>query len=66
MRVDFRPVNYDTFVITSHTVAEQVSRPSKTFKYSVNKSPTVSQFNDLMGKLSIFSSKVSPLEYFLR
>jgi len=39
--LDLRPVNYPMTVVASHEIAEQISRVSKTFPTSVNKSPTV-------------------------
>lgn len=38
---DFRPFVYEIALITSHDVCEQITKSSKTFPYSVPKSPTM-------------------------
>ncbi|KAF2672341.1 cytochrome P450 [Microthyrium microscopicum] len=53
--LDMWPVEYPTVQIWSHSLAEQISKSTKLFKYSVDKSPTVHAFSDLIGKDSIFS-----------
>jgi cytochrome P450 len=56
MFFDTRPVQLPLFLITSHEMAEQVSRASKTQQYSVAKSPTVQQgFGELVGRYSLIS-----------
>ncbi|KAL1634552.1 hypothetical protein SLS56_002245 [Neofusicoccum ribis] len=40
---DFRPFHYELAIISSHEIAEQISKTSKTFPYSVPKSPTMSK-----------------------
>lgn len=57
--VDLRPVSYPMLVVTSHDVAEQVSRPSKRFASSVPKSPTLGDIWTLTGRNSILLSEVS-------
>jgi hypothetical protein len=57
--VDLRPINYSMVVITSHDVAEQVSKITKLFPTSVPKSPTLKGFVKLLGDRSIISEEVS-------
>ncbi|KAF2146341.1 uncharacterized protein K452DRAFT_340986 [Aplosporella prunicola CBS 121167] len=47
---DLRPFYWAICVITSHEVAEQVSRPSKLHPYSTPKSPTMRQLDPLIGE----------------
>lgn len=49
-----------------HSVAEQLSKSSKGFKYGVRKSPTYDMFHDLVGELSVFSVGVSISQSVLR
>ena len=51
--VDLRPLNYPVLLVASHKVAEQISRVTKLFPTSVNKSPTVGEFRRLMGSLLV-------------
>ncbi|KAF2652552.1 cytochrome P450 [Lophiostoma macrostomum CBS 122681] len=56
--VDIRPVNYPMVVIASHEIAEQVSRSSKLFPYSVTKSPTLhNSFHKLIGSQSLLTAE---------
>ncbi|RMZ72767.1 Cytochrome P450 52A11 [Pyrenophora seminiperda CCB06] len=56
MFFDTRPVQYPLLLVTSHEIAEQVSRISATQPYSVDKSPTLQQgFGELVGKYSLLS-----------
>lgn len=56
MYLDFRPVQYPLLLITSHELAEQFTRASKSHPYSVTKSPTVQgEFGALVGKHSILT-----------
>ncbi|KAK3373106.1 cytochrome P450 [Lasiosphaeria ovina] len=55
MLVDLRPVAYPIAVITSHHIAEQISRASKLFPWSTPKSPTINAFDRLIGSRSIIS-----------
>jgi len=52
---DFRPVAYPMAVITNHEVAEQVSRTSGNFPWSLPKSPTLGEMKPLVGKHSILT-----------
>ncbi|KAI1664745.1 Cytochrome P450 52A11 [Pyrenophora tritici-repentis] len=53
---DTRPLQFPLLVVTSHEIAEQVSRASKTQPYSVDKSPTVQDgVGGLIGKYSLLS-----------
>ncbi|KAJ4301155.1 hypothetical protein N0V90_003245 [Kalmusia sp. IMI 367209] len=47
--VDVRPINYALLVVSSHAVAEQISKISKAFPTSVPKSPTIRDFTRLIG-----------------
>jgi len=51
--LDPRPLNYPICIVTSHIVAEQLSRPTPEFKYGVPKSPTFSEMIPLIGKQSL-------------
>ncbi|KAF1971388.1 cytochrome P450 52A11 [Bimuria novae-zelandiae CBS 107.79] len=51
--VDVRPVSYAMAVISSHAIAEQISKVSKGFPTSVTKSPTFSAFTRLVGHESV-------------
>jgi cytochrome P450 len=53
---DMRPAFYPILVIFSHTVAEQITKPSKTFKYSVTKSPTMKALLPIVGPTSLITS----------
>lgn len=51
--MDFRPVSHRLLIVASHAVAEQLSRTSKLFPWSVNKSPTIREHGQLLGKQSM-------------
>jgi len=51
--LDARPVNFAMCVVTSHAIAEQMSRPSPTFKYGALKTPNFSDFVPLIGSESL-------------
>ncbi|KAK4031724.1 putative sterigmatocystin biosynthesis P450 monooxygenase stcS [Parachaetomium inaequale] len=53
MFLDLRPVSYPMVLVTSHEVAEQVSRASKQFAWSTPKSPTIGALVRLIGPESI-------------
>ncbi|KAF2134227.1 cytochrome P450 [Dothidotthia symphoricarpi CBS 119687] len=56
MLLDTRPTSYPLALITSHELAEQVSRATKANQYSVTKSPTMQEgFGRLVGKYSMLS-----------
>lgn len=55
MLLDLRPVSYSMVVVTSHEVAEQVSKPTKTFPWSLPKSPTINTIRPLIGQKSILT-----------
>ena len=61
MALNLWPAEYNMLFITSHKVAEQLSRSSKEFRYSVDKSPTMHIFDALIGKDSILSKDVRTL-----
>jgi hypothetical protein len=58
MLVDLRPLSLPLLVIADHEVAEQVSRASKPFPYSVLKSPTTYFLKNLTGEESILHAEV--------
>lgn len=63
MLVDLRPVNYPMTVVTSHEVAEQISKATKMYPYSVIKSPTLlSTYRRLIGARSILTEEVRILQ----
>ncbi|KAJ4370504.1 hypothetical protein N0V83_005025 [Neocucurbitaria cava] len=54
--LDVRPAQYPVALITSHELAEQVTKATKTQQYSVTKSPTIQEgFGQLMGKYSLLT-----------
>ncbi|KAL3446037.1 cytochrome P450 [Aspergillus insuetus] len=55
--VDLRPVLYSICVICSHEVAEQISRSSRAFPYSLPKGDVLGNFEPLIGGRSILSAK---------
>ena len=57
--VDTRPViSWPLTVVSSHAVAEQITKISKSFPWSVNKSPTVFEFTRLVGHESVLTKEV--------
>ncbi|KAF2198204.1 cytochrome P450 [Delitschia confertaspora ATCC 74209] len=53
---DIRPINYGMLLVGSHEVADQCTRPSKLFPYSVPKSKTIDlSFRRLIGARSILT-----------
>lgn len=56
--LDIRPLNYAMAIIGNHEVAEQVSRASKIFPYSLPKSPTMTYIDPLVGHHSLVSIQV--------
>jgi hypothetical protein len=55
---DLRPANYPMVLVTSHEVAEQISRASPSHPWSVPKSPTIGALVRLIGAESILMRKV--------
>lgn len=53
--MDMRPVSHRIVVVASHEIAEQLSRPSKLFPWSVDKSPTLSNDRQLLGHQSMLA-----------
>jgi hypothetical protein len=58
MLLDLRPVRPPMIVVTSHEVAEQITRVSKLFPWSTPKSPTMSSLVRLTGAESILAKNV--------
>jgi hypothetical protein len=56
--LDTRPIGVPILAITSHAVAEQISKPSKLFPYSVPKSNTLDELTDMIGHNSIIRIQV--------
>lgn len=56
--VDVRPASYPLTIVSSHAVAEQISKVSKGFPTSVTKSPTIFDFTRLIGHESLLSKEV--------
>ncbi|OJK03477.1 hypothetical protein ASPACDRAFT_1862831 [Aspergillus aculeatus ATCC 16872] len=54
--LDLRPIQYPLCVIGDHEVAEQISRSSKEFPYSMTKSPTIKDLHSLIGMGSILGA----------
>jgi hypothetical protein len=59
MMVDNWPIVPPMAIVSDHTVAEQVSRASQTFPYSMPRSPSVEMIVDLIGANSILFKNVS-------
>lgn len=57
--IDTWPMQYSMAIICDHDVAEQVSKVSKTFHWSVPKSPTFSNLLPLIGYQSILINEVN-------
>ncbi|KAF2474484.1 cytochrome P450 [Lindgomyces ingoldianus] len=56
LMVDLRPVNYAMVLVASHDIAEQITRTSKLYPYSVTKSPTIQiSYQHLVGAKSILT-----------
>jgi cytochrome P450 len=53
--LDLRPVSYRILIVTSHEVAEQISRSSKLFPWSVTKSPTIRDQQQVFGHQSMLA-----------
>ncbi|OOG01126.1 hypothetical protein ASPCADRAFT_38480 [Aspergillus carbonarius ITEM 5010] len=54
---DLRPLQYPLCVVGNHEVAEQVSRSTKSFPYSMGKSPGMRALEPLLGPYSIITSE---------
>ncbi|KAF3041450.1 hypothetical protein E8E11_002253 [Didymella keratinophila] len=58
MYFDFRPVQYPLLLVTSHEIAEQLTRTTKSHPYSIRKSPTIQgEYGALVGKKSILTEE---------
>ena len=55
--LDLRPVQHVLCVVGNHEVAEQVSRSTKSFPYSMGKSPTMRLYDHLLGPKSILTAQ---------
>lgn len=60
MLVDLRPVNPPMVLIPSHSIAEQISKPSQLFPLSTPKSPTWTHMIPIIGKTPILAREVRP------
>lgn len=60
---DLRPVEFRLCVVGSHEVAEQIARSSKSFPYSMKKSPTMGALEPLLGPYSIITQQVGLNSY---
>lgn len=58
MVVDMRPVSKPVALITSHFVAEQITKPSKLFPWSAPKTPSIVDLVHLIGPKSILTAEV--------
>ncbi|PYH92124.1 cytochrome P450 [Aspergillus ellipticus CBS 707.79] len=56
MFFNLRPLQRPLCVVGNHDVAEQISRSTKPFPYSMAKSPTMEQFEPLLGPHSIITA----------
>lgn len=58
MHFDFRPVQHPLLLVTSHELAEQLTRTTKSHPYSIRKSPTIQgEYGALVGKKSILTEE---------
>lgn len=55
--LDLRPVQYVLCVVGNHEVAEQISKSTKSFPYSMHKSPTMRLYERLLGPRSILTAE---------
>lgn len=58
LAMDMRPVTWPLLLVASHEVAEQISKSTKLFPWSVNKSPTVADILHLVGPRSLLAKEV--------
>lgn len=58
MFVDMRPVSKPVALITSHDIAEQVTKSSTLFPWSTPKTPTMKDIIHLLGPSSLISAEV--------
>lgn len=56
--LDLQPVAPVLCVVCGHDVAEQVTKASRAFPYSIPKAPTTRAFEDLFGPRSIVVAEV--------
>lgn len=56
--LDLHPVAPVLCVVCSHDIAEQVTKASKSFPYSIPKAPTTRVFEGLFGPRSIITAEV--------
>ncbi|PWY81861.1 cytochrome P450 [Aspergillus heteromorphus CBS 117.55] len=57
MFFDLRPLQQPLCVVGSHEIAEQISKSTKAFPYSMSKSPTMWQLAPLLGPHSILTAE---------
>ena len=57
--MDLRPFTAPIVIVLSYDIAEQVTRASKSFPWSLPKSPTMLEMRDLVGHNSILAIGVS-------
>ncbi|KAI1253885.1 hypothetical protein MGN70_004280 [Eutypa lata] len=57
MLVDLRPVNPPMVLVSDHSIAEQISKPSKLFPLSTPKSPTWTHMIPIIGTTSILGKE---------
>ncbi|ETS82026.1 hypothetical protein PFICI_07028 [Pestalotiopsis fici W106-1] len=57
MLVDLRPVSPPMLLVTSHSIAEQISRPSQQLPFSTPKSSTWTHMIPIIGKTSILGKE---------
>lgn len=58
MLVDMRPVNPPMVLVPSHSIAEQISKPSQGFPLSTPKSPTWTHMIPIIGTTAIIGREV--------
>ena len=51
--LDPRPITYPICIVSSHYIAEQLTKPSPMFKYGVPKAPGYREFIPIIGKSSL-------------
>lgn len=57
--LDLRPVSYPTLVVCNHEIAEQITKVTKEFPWSLPKSPGMKSFIHLIGSKSILTAEES-------
>lgn len=58
MLADLRPVSDPMLLVTNHSIAEQISKPTQQLPFSTPKSPTWTHMIPIIGSTSILGKEV--------